>query len=61
MIPQVNERFVLTKCNFFAANQIWPRKSRMNPDGWLNNFDTGDRRSGVKPNHDIRFELVRTG
>ncbi len=43
MIPEVKETFVLTKCNFFAANQIWPRKTRMNPDGWLNNFDESDR------------------
>ncbi|TWT92936.1 hypothetical protein Pla100_42520 [Neorhodopirellula pilleata] len=44
MIPEVNELFVLTKCNFFATNQVWPRKTRMNPDGWLKNFDAADRR-----------------
>ncbi len=44
MLPEVNEQFVLTKCNFLAKHQFWPRKARMDPEGWLGNFRPDDRR-----------------
>ena len=44
MVPEVNHEFVSRKCSFFAAAQLWPLKSKVDPDGWLGNFDQDDRK-----------------
>lgn len=43
MIPEVTEDFVLTKCQFFTSTQVWPLKTKLDPDGWLANFDANDK------------------
>ena len=48
MIPEVNEEFVLTKCKFFASNQVWPLRRKLDPERWLANFDTADRRLALQ-------------
>ena len=44
MVPEVNEEFVLAKCNFFASTQVWPLKRKLDPEGWLGNFAQKDKR-----------------
>lgn len=48
MIPEVNEEFVLTKCKFFASNQVWPLQRKLDPERWLANFETADRRLALQ-------------
>lgn len=48
MVPEVNHEFVSRKCSFFAAAQLWPLKSKVDPDGWLGNFDQEDRRHAIQ-------------
>jgi hypothetical protein len=39
--------FVLKKCDYFVDIQLWPRISRLNPEGWLSNFREGERDHAV--------------
>ena len=48
MIPEVNEEFVLTKIRFFADSHVWPLQNRVDPDAWLGNFDSKDRRFALQ-------------
>ena len=48
MTPELNEEFVLTKCKFFASTQIWPLRNKLDPDGWLSNFEQADRRMALQ-------------
>src|SRR5581483_9747603 len=34
---------VLSKCRFFAEVGVWPLRSRLNPQGWLDNFTEQER------------------
>lgn len=48
MVPEVNEEFVLGKCDFFASTQVWPINSKLDPESWLGNFDDEDRHVAVQ-------------
>lgn len=48
MIPEVNEEIVLAKCRFFVSTQVWPIRKKLDPEGWLANFDTTDRRLALQ-------------
>lgn len=39
---QVNRDFVLAKCNYFVNVQLWPLKSKINPEQWLSNFTSDE-------------------
>lgn len=41
--PRISEEFVFTKCNYFVDVQIWPRETKLNPQGWLDNFHSSER------------------
>ena len=34
----IGSDFVLSKCNYFVDIQLWPKKTKLNPEGWLTNF-----------------------
>jgi len=38
----VNREFVLTKCDYFLEVQLWPLRSKLNPERWLSNFEPGE-------------------
>ena len=36
--PEVTREFVLTKCDYFVDIQLWPIRSDLDIESWLNNF-----------------------
>lgn len=46
-IPEVNEAFVKSKCEFLIDTQLWPLSQRLDPFGWLNNFSGRERALAV--------------
>lgn len=45
--PQVPEDFVRAKTDYFVDVQLWPRETRLNPHGWLSNFENDERDHAV--------------
>lgn len=45
--PRVPEDFVRTKADYFVDVHLWPRETKLNPDGWLSNFDIDERDHAV--------------
>lgn len=37
--PELTQQFVRAKCDYFVDVQLWPLRSKLNPEGWLQNFD----------------------
>lgn len=46
-VPHVNEAIVLSKCNFYVDTHLWPLKSKLDPEGWLNNFTADEREFAI--------------
>lgn len=40
VLPKVTKEFVLQKCTYFANVQLWPLKEAVDPERWLQNFET---------------------
>jgi hypothetical protein len=45
--PVVTEDLVLAKCRYFVDVGLWPRRSRLDPVGWLENFSEAERNYAV--------------
>jgi hypothetical protein len=45
--PEVNETFVIAKCNYFVDTHLWPLKTKLDPEGWLGNFSGADRELAI--------------
>jgi len=43
----ISEEFVRSKRDFFVDIHLWPRETRLNIDGWLNNFNRSERDHAV--------------
>ncbi len=39
---KINREFILAKCEYFSDIQIWPLPEKLNPEGWLSNFNQDD-------------------
>jgi hypothetical protein len=35
---RITKDFALAKCSYFVDVQLWPRRSIIDPEGWLSNF-----------------------
>ena len=43
MASDVTDDFVLEKCEYFTAVQLWPIRIEINPKVWLDNFEEHER------------------
>ncbi|WP_339731028.1 hypothetical protein [uncultured Gimesia sp.] len=48
MIPTINEEIMRSKCNFFVSTQLWPLRNKLDPDGWLANFELSDKKMALQ-------------
>ncbi len=39
---EVNQQFVLTKCDYFTDVQLWPLRATLDPERWLSNFEADE-------------------
>lgn len=46
-ILQVNEAFVMGKCDYFVEVRLWPLTQRLNPKRWLSNFNPDEMNHAV--------------
>lgn len=44
---EVNEQFVLSKCDYFTDVHIWPLHSKLDPRPWLDNFTPDEKEYAV--------------
>lgn len=42
VIDPINSDLLLTRCDFLVESQLWPIESKLNYQGWLNNFETSE-------------------
>src|SRR5262245_40185903 len=45
--PKVTKRDVLAKCEYFTRVQLWPVRTKIDPEGWLSNFLSGEEEHAV--------------
>ena len=44
---EVNEEWVLTKCDHFTDMHLWPTHTRIDPKGWLSNFTQPEKEHAI--------------
>ncbi|HEY7061867.1 MAG TPA: hypothetical protein VII06_10325 [Chloroflexota bacterium] len=44
---RVTKEFVLTKCRYFTAMQLWPTQADLDPESWLTNFQPEEEEHAV--------------
>ena len=42
LAASIGQEFVLGKCNYFLDLQLWPKKTKVNPEAWLSNFRSNE-------------------
>ena len=47
MAVSIGHDFVLSKCDYFLDMQLWPKKTKLNPEGWLENFQSDEMDAAV--------------
>ena len=40
--PEVNQKTVLEKCDYFSEVTLWPMKQHLDPEPWLRNFNEAE-------------------